>query len=204
MPQSRKKSSQASSKDSAKAKDPVPDPARPAKWIAVELTSLGEKEENVSVLGGAVRRLLGRPMLVFVPAVSQSSIEAVSTTFYMDGYVFIEFVPGIQYLKLRDTTYFRDVLCAPGSKNSDPKYSLIDDKDLNPVRIGMDEFKKRPFETGDVVVVTQGFHKNLRGTVSLVYENEDRVQISISHLDSKRLLMDFPMTFLEKRSNPDG
>jgi transcription antitermination factor NusG len=172
--------------------------------VVVELSSLGEKEENVSVLAASVRRIVGKPVEVFVPAVSQKGVGEFNTTFYMDGYAFVEFKPDINYLKLRETTYFRDVLCASGSKNTDPKYSLIDDKELNPVRAGMDEFKKRPFEVGDPVVVVQGFHKNLRGLVSLIYEEDDRVQINISHLDSKRLLMDFPMTFLEKISSTDG
>lgn len=165
---------------------------------------MGEKEENVSVLAAAVRRLVGHPVEVFVPAVSQKGVGESNTMFYMDGYAFVEFKPGINYLKLRETTYFRDVLCAPGSKTSDPKYSLIDDKELNPVRAGMDEFKKKPFEVGQPVVVTQGFYKNLRGLISLVYEEDDRVQIHIKHLDSKPLMMDFPMTYLEKISPSDS
>jgi transcription antitermination factor NusG len=195
--QFRKKNSQPSSR----SVDLPPAPSsisEPRKWVAVELTSLGEKEKQVNIFAAAVKKLLGRPLEVFVPAISQSGIEATFTTFYMDGYVFIEYVVGVNYLRLRETAYFREVLCGPGSRHSGPKYSLIEDKDLNPVRSGMDALKKKPFSVGDPVMVTQGFYRNLRGTVSLVYEDSDKIQIHINQLDSKPLMMEFPNTCIEK------
>lgn len=169
--------------------------------MAVELSSTGEREENLPLIISSARKILGRPDIkVFVPAFSQKRmIDDSCTMFYMDGYAFVEFRPDIQYLKLRDTTFFRDVLCQPGPKGGyGPKYSLIENKDLNPLRVGMQELKTRGFSIGDPVIVVRGFHKNLLGKVSMIHEGSEKVQIHIAHLSSKPLMMDFPVTFLER------
>lgn len=167
------------------------------RWVIVELSSNGEREGDVDAIRSSVKKILGvGDIRVFIPAVSQQVRDDSQTLFFMDGYVFIEYRPGVSYLSLRDTAFFRDVLCnstrAPGGV---PSYSLLNDSDLDPMRSGLQEMKRGSFSIGDRVRVVTGSYKNLRGEVSLVYDDQT-VQLSVNHLDSKRLLIDFPSTYL--------
>lgn len=152
----------------------------------------------MNTIRSAVRKILRTDGLrVFVPAVSQKVRDESQTFFFMDGYVFVEYRPGISYLALRDTAFFRDVLCnSTRASNREPSYSLLTDSDLEPMRSGMQEMRCGSFEVGDRVRVVVGSYKNLRGEVSVVYD-EQSVQVSVSHLASKRVLIDFPTTYLE-------
>lgn len=116
----------------------------------------------------------------------------------MNGYVFIEYDPGAPYLALRETSYFRDVLCK-SYRNSAPEYSLLSDSDLEPMRAGMEDLKSNSFQIGDSVCVITGTYRNLRGEISLVYDDGETVQVAVNHLRSKKgLLVDFPSTYLER------
>jgi len=168
------------------------------RWVIVELSLNGEREGDVNVIRSVARKILrSRDIRVFVPAVSQKVRDESQTLFFMDGYIFIEYRPGIPYLSLRDTVFFRDVLCnSTRSPNKEPSYSLLTDADLEIMRSGMQEMKRRSFRVGDSIRVMVGSYKNLRGEISVVYD-EQSVQVSVSHLSSKRVLIDFPTTYLE-------
>lgn len=169
------------------------------RWVIVELSSSGEKETNVSAIQSSVHRILRRKDLdVFVPAISQGVRNESQTLFFMDGYIFVEFKEDVQYLKLRDTSYFRDVLCNSIRSGSSPTYSLLKDSELDPMRTGMEELKSGNFKIGDNVRVITGIYKNLRGEVSMVYDGGENIQLAVNHLRSKGLLMDFPATYLKK------
>lgn len=151
----------------------------------------------MNTIRASVRKILRvQDLRVFVPAVSQQVRDESQTFFFMDGYVFVEYRPGISYLSLRDTAFFRDVLCnSTRAPNKESSYSLLTDADLDPMRSGMNEMKCGSFEIGNRVRVVVGSYKNLRGEISVVY-NEQTVQVSVSHLSSKRVLIDFPTTYL--------
>jgi len=160
---------------------------------------VGERDFDVKTVQSSVHRILGRIDLdVFIPAISQDVRNDSQTLFFMDGYVFIEYKEDVQYLRLRDTSMFKEVLCTskPGEAS---RYSLLDDRELDPMREGMEDLKTGDFEVGDQVRVVIGTYKNLRGEVSLVYEGGENVQVAVSHLRSKKgLLVDFPATYLER------
>lgn len=109
--------------------------------------------------------------------------------------MFVRYEEGVPYLRLQDTTYFSSVLCTGGSRN--PKYSLLDDSKLDSLRQGMNDLKHTSFKVGDRVKVIEGNYKNLIGRVSIVLDEERSVQIAVD-LASKKLLMDFPTTYLVK------
>jgi transcription antitermination factor NusG len=168
------------------------------KWVIVELTSTGEKEDNIqSIIQSAHKLLKKSEVEVFVPAISQTVRDDSQTMFYMSGYVFIEYIPGVNYLRLRETTYFRDVLCNSFDENG-PQYSLLDDSELDPIRKGMDNLKVGEYKEGDAVIVKEGCYRNLPGVVSLVYEDKQNIQVAVNLL-SKKMLIDFPVTYVEKR-----
>lgn len=174
-------------------------PNSPRRWVIVELSTVGERDFDVRTVSSSVHRILGRSDLeVFVPAISQDVRNDSQTLFFMDGYVFIEFKEDVPYLRLRDTSLFKEVLCnsKPGEA---PKFSLLEDRELDPMRQGMEDLKTGDFKVGDPVRVVIGTYKNLRGEISLVYEGGENVQVAVSHLRSKRgLLVDFPATYLER------
>ena len=109
-----------------KAVEPLASPpAPPPKWVVVQLSSLGEREKNIDLIKRAVKHLLG-PVEMFIPAIVQKVREESHTMVYMDGYVFVRFQEGMNYLKLQDTTYFKSVLCA-SSGGGRKSYCLLDD-----------------------------------------------------------------------------
>lgn len=173
----------------------LPDSSR-IKWVIVELTSAGEKEETIQNIIQSAHKLLKNPDIeVFVPAISQTVRDDSQTMFYMNGYVFVEFVPGVQYLRLRETAYFRDVLCS--YDDGQPQYSLLDDRELDSIRQGMDDLKVGEYEVGEAVLVKEGCYRNLPGVISLVYDDGQNVQVAVN-LRSKKILIDFPVTYIER------
>ena len=173
--------------------------SRLRRWVIVELSSIGEKEADVHSIRNAVCRILRRNDLeVFIPAISQGVRNESQTLFFMDGYIFVEHKTGIPYLRLRDTSLFKDVLCT-SSRNASPSFSLLNDAELDPMRDGMEDLKSVSFKIGDSVRVITGTYKNLRGEVSLIYDDGENVQVTVNHLRSKKgLLVDFPSTYLER------
>jgi len=182
----------------------VPPPPLPAivpkwKWVCVELSSNGEREKNIPAIIKSARQILGKPDIeVFVPAISQKVRGETQTMVFMDGYVFVRFYENIQYIKLQDTAYFRSVLCTTSSGRK-YQYSLLDDKALEPMRVGVQKLKlgQLHYEVGDSVKVIKGDLKNLIGRISEVYSTE-LVQVSVDHLRSKPIMMDFPVSYLTK------
>lgn len=167
--------------------------------MIVQLTTTGEREKNIGMIVRAARQLLGdKSIEVCVPAVSQKVREDSHTMFYWDGYVFIEYVPGRQYLKLNETTYFQSVLCQPGAGSSRQKaYSFLNDKDLEPMRRGLASMKLGSFAEDDDVKIIKGQFRNLMGKVSFVHEGGENVQVYVG-LRSKKMLIDFPSSYLVK------
>ena len=165
------------------------------KWVVVGLSSAGERETNIRIVSDAVRRVLGRDLEVFVPAVSKKARAESHTLFYMDGYVFIQYQEGIPYMKLQDTSYFGQVLCTGNEGNM--SYSLIDDSILDPLRKGVKDLGTCKFSIGDRVRVTKGEFRNLRGEVRSIYEGCEIVQVDVSQR-SKPMLIDFPTIYLQK------
>lgn len=173
------------------------DPTLPRRWVIVQLTSNGEREKNIASIVKAARQLLGRKDVeVCVPAVSQKVRDDSHTMFYWDGYVFIEFVEGLSYMKLQDTTYFQAVLCQP-IQNRQRKYSFLRDEELEPMRAGLQALKFGEFQEDNEVKIIKGQFKNLIGTVSFVDDAGENVQVFVG-LRSKKILMDFPSSYLVK------
>jgi len=167
-------------------------------WIIVQLSIAGEREDRVGVIIKSVRRILRvHDIDVFVPAISQDVRDDSETLFYMDGYIFVEYRDGVRYLKLHDTTFFSNVLCTPGTSKSSPRYHLLSDDDLEPLRSGLDSIKYSTLKVGDRVKVIKGHHKDVPGRITSVHEDNEHAQISVD-LTSKKLLMSFPMTYLKK------
>lgn len=172
----------------------VPRPGGP--WVIIQLSPTGEREKDLPTIVRAAQRGLGRPVEVFVPAISQKVRDESQTLFYMDGYVFIRFEEGVNYNKLQDTTYFGSVLTQPGPSRS-KVYAMLQDKQLDPMRAGMDQMKVGGFAEKDPVRIIQGNFKNLRAEVSYVHDGGEVVQVFVS-MRSKKVLMDFPASYLQK------
>lgn len=166
------------------------------KWVVVGLSATAEHDVNLQILAKSVHRILGRRDLeVFIPAVSRDIRSDSQIFVYMDGYLFVEYNPDVNYMKLSDTTYFSDVLCN-SSRKTGPIYSLLDDSELDPVREGLESVGDTELSVNDRVRVTRGENKNLTGTVCAI---QDDGQILISTgLRSKPLILPYPSSFLEK------
>lgn len=166
---------------------------------------MGEREKDISILSKSVHRILGRRLEVFIPAVIQKFMNEQETTFYMDGYVFIVFEDGVNYLRLQDTIYFSSVLIRSRSfaTSRRPEYSLLSDSDLDPMRAGMKSLLRLTFRVDDQVKLTSGPYKGLSGKVRLVYDGGEKVQISVP-VDSKPILMDCPTSMLTKLRNENA
>lgn len=171
---------------------------------------MGEREKDLSLIVKSVHQILRNkvvgadPLEVFIPAISQKVRDESETMFFMDGYVFVEYKPEIQYLKLQDTNFFASVLCKTIIVNGkrQQKYSLIQDKALDLMRVGMQKLQVAKYTVGNMIKVIKGEYKNMIGQVSIVYDGGQRVQVTATaaghHLRSKRMLMDFPVTYLVK------
>lgn len=161
--------------------------------MVVELTHAGEQEKDSDVLTRAVHRILRAPLSVFVPSLSTDVREDSQILVYMDGYIFIEHVEGVQYMRLRDTSYFNEVLCS--SRGNSPVYALVEDEKLNGIKKDMESVRAVEFAVDDPVRVKSGTNRGLRGIVIGVSEDI----ISVKHLTrSKPVLADYPTTYLEK------
>lgn len=114
----------------------------------------------------------------------------------MDGYIFVKYEEGASYHRLVDTTFFGDVLTRPGPGRS-KEYALLTDKDLAPLRSGMEAMKVGGFAEKDRVLITQGHFKNLPAEVSYVHDGGQVVQVYVA-MRSKKVLMDFPASYLQK------
>ncbi len=175
-----------------------PPPSPPPKWVVVQLTSLGEREKNIDIVSRAAKRILG-DVEVFIPAAVQKVRRESHTMVYMDGYIFVRHVEGVNYLKLQETAYFKAVLCAPGSGGK-KTYCLVDDFVLGKMRDGVKNLETQGgvFSPGDDVRVTKGELKNLRGKVIVSYDDNKKIQVHLASLQSKPVIFEFPPSYLEK------
>lgn len=171
-----------SSKDSSSGK----------KWVVVSLSPNAEKEKNINIFARSVKRHLGKDLEVFVPAANLSAREDTTLQFYMDGYIFIEYVQGVNYMKLNETNLFSFVLSKPSTG-----ICLVSDADILPMREGVKTMRVGSFVKNDEVKVVKGSFKNLTGRVSEVYDGGEFVQIDIGLL-SKPMLIDYPANYLVK------
>lgn len=167
------------------------------KWVVVQLSPGGEREKNISILERSVKRYIGaqHQLEIFVPATSNAIKDGVrndsNTMFYMDGYIFIEYRAGINYMKLSETNYFSTVLHTGRSLH------LLDDSQVKPLKQGVEKLKKGVFSIGDTAKVLHGTFKGLSGTISFVYDGDEKVQLC-ANLNSKPVFMDYPIGFLKK------
>lgn len=162
--------------------------------MVVELSSAGEQGLDIAGITQAARRLLRQPDIeVFIPALCSNVRADSQILVYMDGYVFIEFRPDVNYLRLRDTSFFRDVLCN-SSRGPIPAYSLLDDSQLEPMRQGMESIKRNPFKPDDEVRVKSGSFKGLRCIV--VDVDGETVNVRMNYR-SKPLILAYTSTYLE-------
>jgi transcription antitermination factor NusG len=191
--------SKGSKKVAANPKVAVSAPPAPPKWVIVQLTPLGEREKNLALIVRSAQRILGKTLDVFVPAVSQKVRDESQTMFYMDGYVFVRHEEGVNYLKLADTTYFNCVLSQTSVVNGERRkiYSLLNDKDIAPMRVGMQGLKLGVYKEGQKVKITKGNFKNLQAEISYVHEDGEHAQVYVK-LRSKPILMDFPVSYFKK------
>jgi transcription antitermination factor NusG len=172
---------------------PASEGASEVRWVVVELTHAGEQEKKSEVLTRAVQRILGSRLRVFVPSLSTDVRQDSQILVYMDGYVFVEYLDGVQYMKLRDTSYFNDVLCS--SKGSSPVYSLIRDEEINGIKKDMESIRDADFDLDDRVVVKSGTNRGLSGTVLDV--DGDNITVK-HHTRSKPCILTYKSTYLEK------
>lgn len=170
----------------------------PPKWVIVQLTHFGEREKNIQSIVRNVNRILGKPVDVFVPAVSQKVRDESQTMFYMDGYIFIRYEENINYLKLNDTVYFNSVLTQISFVDGERKktYSLLDDKQISPMRVGVQNLKIGVFKEDQTVKIMKGKFKGLQAVVSYMHEDSEHTQVYIK-LRSKLILMDFPTSYIQ-------
>lgn len=176
-------------------------PSALRKWVIVQLSSTGEREKSIPAIIRAARQILGdKTIEVCVPAVSQKVRDDSNTMFYWDGYVFIQHVEGRPYLRLNETMYFQSVLCQPGYNSGGGRqrsFSFLTDKDLEPMRRGLENMKLGEFSEDDDVKIVKGQFKNLIGKVSFVHDGGENVQVYVG-LRSKQMLIDFPSSYLIK------
>ena len=166
----------------------------PVKWIAVQLSSLGEREKDPSTLEYAIHRCLGKDINVFIPSIALKRQEESHTLCYMEGYIFVEFHDGINYLKLLNVPLFKDVL--HNIRGGAVTYNLIDDSVLNPVKDGLEAMKHVELDIDTRVKINKGTFKNLTGVVSQLYDETETVQVFVK-LKSKEVFIDFPASYLD-------
>lgn len=163
------------------------------KWVVVGLTHAGEQEKDSAILTRTIHRILGQQLDVFVPSLSTQVRSDSQILVYMDGYIFVEYREGAQYMRLRDTSYFQDVLCV--SRGSRPVYSLVEDDKLRAIKKDMESIRVVDFEVDDTVRVKSGSNRGLRG---IVMDVQDDV-VTVKHLTrSKPVVADYKTTYLEK------
>ena len=185
--------------------DASPPPSQPTQWVVVQLTALGEREKNLALIVRSAHHILGRKDLdVFVPAINQKGLDDSLTTWYSEGYVFIQHVVGVGYHKLSETSYFNSVLSTMSNVNGERKrmYSLLTDKDLKHMRNGMQELKvvSSKFKVDQEVRITKGSYKGLPGQVRFLYDDGEKVQVfvQLKSINGGGLFLDFPASYLQK------
>jgi len=162
------------------------------RWVIIQITPLAEKEKKLERITRSVHRILKSTPEVFIPAANQKVRDDNQVLFYMDGYLFVEFVPSLNYNKLNGTAYFEMAL-----HHKKTGFYTIPDSDIDPMRVGVSNLMHSTFKIGESVKVLKGTFKNLTGVISAVYDNGDNVQINLK-LASKPVLIDYPASYLEK------
>jgi transcription antitermination factor NusG len=198
-------SSKGSKVKNKKASIPPAAPPPVSQWVVVQLTALGEREKNIQLIIRSAHQILARNDLdVFVPAINQKGIDDSLTTWYSEGYVFVQYEPGVSYHKLAETNYFNMVLSSLSSVNGEKKrvYSLLTDKDLSHMRNGMQDLKVTAsrFKEDQRVKITKGSYKGLPGRVAMIYDDGEKVQVFVNLRSIKGggIFMDFPASYLQK------
>jgi len=173
-----------------------------SQWVVVQLTPVGEREKNIqSIIRSARQILKQKDIEVFIPAINQKGQDDSLTTWYSDGYIFIKYIPTVSYHKLAETNYFASVLSTVAQVNREKKrvYSLLNDKDLAPMRTGMQDLKTTSsrFKEDQEVKIIKGNYKDMPGKISLIYDGGEKVQVFV-HLKSIKgggVFMDFPASY---------
>lgn len=173
-------------------KGPKPSTGPGRRWVVVQLSQNGEHEMNLTNISKSVDRILKRKCEVFIPATTQKARSDKQTIFYMDGYIFVEYIDGVQYYRLNGTTYFESIISLGRDKPN-----LLHDSDLAPLKRGTEALKMGTFKVGEEVKVIKGTFKNLTGSVSAVYGDGEQIQINVK-LASKPMLIDYPASYVVK------
>lgn len=169
-------------------------------WVIIALSQFGEKEKNLEAIKKSSFRLLRKAVEIFIPAKTIKVREEEQVNFYLDGYIFIRYEDGVDYTRLNDTPLFNNVLVKRIRGNKGERYyvyCLVKDKELEPLRKRMDQLLEPEFKVGDKVSIRQGTYKNLRGSISAIYDDGKNCQIKVV-LRSKCLLVDFPISYIIK------
>jgi len=169
-------------------------------WVIVALSQFGEKEKNLDAIKKSTLRILRKAVEVFIPAKTIKVREEEQVNFYLDGYIFIRYEDGVDYTRLNDTPLFSNVLVKKMRNEKGERYyvyCLIKDQELEPLRSRMEAIAEPEFKIGDHVLIRQGTYKNLQGHISAIYDDNKNCQIKVV-LRSKCLLVDFPVTYIQK------
>ncbi len=166
-------------------------------WVIVQLSPNGEKELNPDNIAVSVRKKVSkRDIQVYVPCMFIKTRKEVHTRPYIEGYIFVEYRQGVQYNKMRDSYYFKDVMSYESGKKK--KLRLVGDDVINKIKDSIKMMEPEKFNVGDEVVVLSGKFTNLRGVVHEVCGTE-KVTIFVK-LRSKSVYIEYPPSFLKKES----
>lgn len=165
------------------------------KWVVIELTSKGDKE-NPDEVRRALQKVL-RGADVYIPAVETQIGDDTVVHYLMRGYAFIQHTfEDRLYFRLENTKYVQMVLMAPGSTLSNRKVATVENSYIEDMQEKIRAEVNQGIGVGDTVRICSGPYKNITAKVITEIPEEKQVQVHVQ-LRSKEAILTLPRSVLE-------
>lgn len=165
------------------------------KWVVIELTSKGDKENPDEVCKALQKVLRGAD--VYIPAVETQIGDDTVVHYLMRGYAFIKHTfEDRLYFRLENTKYVQMVLAAPGSSLSNRKVATVENSYIEDMQEKIRAEVNQGIGVGDTVRICSGPYKNITAKVITEIPEEKQVQVHVQ-LRSKEAILTLPRSVLE-------
>ncbi len=166
-----------------------------SKWVVVELTVRGDKENPKDVRGAIIKLLRGGE--VYIPAVETQIGDDKVVHYLVKGYAFIKHdFDDNHYFRLENTRFVNTVLAAPGSSSGQRKVATVENSYIEDMQEKIRAEVNQGIGVGDTVRICSGPYKNITARVITEIPEEKQVQVHVQ-LRSKEAILTLPRSVLE-------
>lgn len=166
-------------------------------WVTLELSRMGEKERPEDLIKFLIAEVPDKEVELFIPAASFYRRDNAVTVCVLEGYAFVRGGhPAVFYFDFEHSPYVAKVLALDDRGARYLQY-VPNDK-IEELRARLIEQSIREIEVDDLVEITDGAYRNLKGQVVGLSPDGETAYLSIDGLVSLDTYVELPLQFVKK------